>query len=90
MKKYISIILVVVLLISVISVTATTDEKTGIACSDMYYYAVNDVYSEPIITFEAEMNGSELLAFMNKFSVGKDFWDKIKEENRYIVTAFDW
>lgn len=42
------------------------------------------------ITFEAEMNGSELLAFMNKFSVGKDFWDKIKEENRYIVTAFDW
>lgn len=55
MKKYISILLAAVLLLSVISVTATTEEKTGITCSNMYYYTVNDVYSEPIITFEAEI-----------------------------------
>ncbi len=55
MKKYICIILAVVLLISVISVTATTEEKNGISGSQAYYYAVNKTYPEQIITFEAEI-----------------------------------
>ena len=56
MKRFLSIILSIALLFAVVTVSATTTpEKTGITCSDSYYYTVNDVYSEPIITFEAEI-----------------------------------
>ena len=42
------------------------------------------------ITFEAEMSGEELIAFMRKLRVGEEYEEKIKSGNRYIVTAYDW
>ncbi|MBQ8448564.1 MAG: hypothetical protein IJX27_06510 [Clostridia bacterium] len=42
------------------------------------------------LTFEAEMTGAELLAFMRKFHVKAELEEGIKAENRYTVTAYDW
>ena len=42
------------------------------------------------LTFEAEMTGAELLAFMRNFHVKAELEEGIKAENRYTVTAYDW
>ena len=42
------------------------------------------------LIYEAELTGAELLEFLGKFRIEKDITDKIKPENTYIITAYDW
>ncbi|MBQ7356762.1 MAG: hypothetical protein IJW66_05085 [Clostridia bacterium] len=45
---------------------------------------------EGALIYKARMSGEELIAFMRKFKLDPALEKDIKEENRYILTAYDW
>ena len=42
------------------------------------------------ITFELELSGKELVEFINEFNLNEKVDTQINEENKYIITAYDW
>jgi len=42
------------------------------------------------LTYEAEMSGEQLIAFLKKFHLYEKHGDKVILKNRYLLTAYDW
>ena len=42
------------------------------------------------LVYEKEMSGEELIDFLVRHSLFEKHGDKIKKENKYLITAYDW
>ena len=42
------------------------------------------------LIYKAEMNSEELISFLKKFNLYEKYGSVIKQEEKYILTAYDW